>query len=228
MLEPRVNFKLTHYRRVGPLATAAQITLCGSMPKSATEQKLPRYVGRREVAEALGISTKTLRRMVNDGGFPQPVNLSPNRIGWMAHVVAEYMASRARDVTARAVSSPDQLSDATVAVSARQLAATHLAREFGEHVDPASVIIGRIKRMSPAEGAVEERELFASLERQFEALSELECIPVIYWLFPAYRPGLRHALLRRGVELPTDETAIRAIGAGALFYGQTGRSATAQ
>ena len=36
----------------------------------------------REVARVAGISVSTIKRMVNDGRFPKPLNLSPRRIGW--------------------------------------------------------------------------------------------------------------------------------------------------
>ena len=51
------------------------------------------YITRKQVCETLGISTSTLRRLVDCGEFPQPIQISERRqlfqqkdlVGWLNH-----------------------------------------------------------------------------------------------------------------------------------------------
>ena len=51
------------------------------------------YLTRKQVCETLGISTSTLRRLVDCGEFPQPIQISERRqlfqqkdlVGWLNH-----------------------------------------------------------------------------------------------------------------------------------------------
>ena len=42
----------------------------------------PQTVTREQAANAPGVSLSTLKRMINDGQFPSPRQLSPGRVGW--------------------------------------------------------------------------------------------------------------------------------------------------
>jgi prophage regulatory protein len=49
----------------------------------------------REVCSVLGLGRVTLWKMRTRGQFPQPVQLSPNRKGWLASTINEWIAARA-------------------------------------------------------------------------------------------------------------------------------------
>ena len=54
----------------------------------------PRIVPPKATAARLGVSLRTLQRMVNDGEFPKPVVVSRNRIGFVEASVNSWIASR--------------------------------------------------------------------------------------------------------------------------------------
>ena len=47
-----------------------------------------RLIPRPEVLQKLGISNSTLWRMIRDGDFPKPVQISARRVGWPSSEVA--------------------------------------------------------------------------------------------------------------------------------------------
>ena len=47
-----------------------------------------RLIPRPEVLQKLGISNSTLWRMIRDGIFPKPVQISARRVGWPSSEVA--------------------------------------------------------------------------------------------------------------------------------------------
>jgi excisionase family DNA binding protein len=51
-------------------------------------------ISAKEVARLTGISLSTIKRMVGDGRFPPPMQLSEWRIGWPARDVREWLAER--------------------------------------------------------------------------------------------------------------------------------------
>lgn len=48
------------------------------------------------ICEALGVSRATLRRMVQDGRFPEPVRLSRRTLRWRVDEVNAWLQSRGR------------------------------------------------------------------------------------------------------------------------------------
>lgn len=53
---------------------------------------LPRLLGPSEVGELLGLSVRTLRRLVKAGQFPPPVRIGGGRLPrWTKAAVAEYV-----------------------------------------------------------------------------------------------------------------------------------------
>ena len=42
----------------------------------------------------LGLSRTTIWRLRRAGEIPQPIRISPNAVGWPAHVIAELLAQR--------------------------------------------------------------------------------------------------------------------------------------
>ena len=51
---------------------------------------------RIEVIKRLGISKSTLTRWVASGLFPPPVQIGPRAVGWYAHDLEAFLASRQR------------------------------------------------------------------------------------------------------------------------------------
>ena len=51
-------------------------------------------LSRRQVAKLLDVSLPTLWRMRKRGEFPQPLQISPGRVGWCARTVWEWLAER--------------------------------------------------------------------------------------------------------------------------------------
>ncbi|OZI23708.1 hypothetical protein CAL26_09765 [Bordetella genomosp. 9] len=46
--------------------------------------------------QAVGLSTTTIYKMINDGDFPRPVQLTSRAVGWPAHEVRAWLDSRPR------------------------------------------------------------------------------------------------------------------------------------
>ena len=51
----------------------------------------------RELARALGCSLPTLWRMRQRGDFPEPLRISPGRVGWRESDVAAWLEQRAAE-----------------------------------------------------------------------------------------------------------------------------------
>ncbi|MGD9805502.1 MAG: helix-turn-helix transcriptional regulator [Hyphomicrobiaceae bacterium] len=183
---------------------------------SRTPEGLRRYVGVKEVCDALKISRSTLDRMRREGGFPQHQRISKNRVGWPVEVVEGHLAAQANAVASRAVSDPDKLSPEDIERTARHLAARHLTRETGAKVEPSNVVLGRWERATDDQMiAAGEKEL-DRIERLFSDLDKTECVLIAAWLLPAYRPGLLAALEKHGIELPRDQGHLRQLAVTAM------------
>ena len=55
-----------------------------------------RLLNEREVAELIGVSKSTLRRMVSANEFPKPIRIGKRAIRWRKSEVLEWLASRPR------------------------------------------------------------------------------------------------------------------------------------
>ena len=53
-----------------------------------------------ETADLIGISIRTLPRMVERGDFPSPLQLGGRRIGWRRGTVENWILARERDAAA--------------------------------------------------------------------------------------------------------------------------------
>ena len=105
----------------------------------AKPQHLPQFVGYADVERALGVSRRTVERMVREGKFPKPVQLAPNRVGWQVDVVTAWLADLSQGLVAHAVTHPDQLAPDEMAPTMQTLAARLIEQEFGEAVRPDQV-----------------------------------------------------------------------------------------
>ena len=106
---------------------------------AAKPQHLPQFVGYALVASHLDVSRRTVERMVREGKFPMPVQLTPNREGWKADIVEEGMDERTKRLVAHAVTHPDQLAPDEMAPTMQMLAVWLLEQEFDEAVRPDQV-----------------------------------------------------------------------------------------
>ena len=102
---------------------------------------LPQYVGYRHVCDALLVSRRTVERMVREGKFPPPVQLSPNRVGWQAETVTAWLDERGKGLVAHAVAHPQDLEPDQLVESARDLLAQAMSKRDGQPVDPAGMSI---------------------------------------------------------------------------------------
>ena len=65
--------------------------------RSGDDQPLPqldRFLGRAEVSALTGLSATTLWREIRAGRFPKAVSLSPNRKGFRAQDIADWIGTR--------------------------------------------------------------------------------------------------------------------------------------
>ena len=76
---------------------------------------VPRVLSRREVAMVLDVSLTTLWRLVRDGHFPQPIRVSPGRVGWTATTVGGWL--EAREAASRGRGSEGETGERTVQVA---------------------------------------------------------------------------------------------------------------
>ena len=93
------------------------------MTTSAKKSQVPQYLGRPEVPGKLGISVKTLDRMVNSEAFPRPVRVSPGRVAWSVDVIDDHL-SRLPGVThSRSLHrlAPEKIADAIAQLGAPRI-----------------------------------------------------------------------------------------------------------
>jgi prophage regulatory protein len=55
---------------------------------------IPRYISPRQLQELLGLSEPTIWRMRQRGELPEPIRLSPGRVGWSEETIRQFIASR--------------------------------------------------------------------------------------------------------------------------------------
>ena len=151
---------------------------------------LPRFVGYAVVARHLDVSRRTVERMVREGKFPMPVQLTPNRVGWKADVVKEWMDKRAEGLVAHAVTHPDQLAPDELAPTMRMLAARLLEQEFGEPVRLEEVSLTLSKVATNEELTSCRAKLLEHLENLCGHFSYDRCLYIAATLFPEFRTAL--------------------------------------
>jgi excisionase family DNA binding protein len=61
---------------------------------------LPKFLSRDQTAEWIGVSTRTLSRMVAAGEFPSPLRLR-SKLRWPEDAVRNWMDAKLRDFNAR-------------------------------------------------------------------------------------------------------------------------------
>jgi len=59
-----------------------------------TPEVISRILSNREVVELLGLSAATVWRLRRRGDFPEPIALSPGRVGWREHDLVAWIDRR--------------------------------------------------------------------------------------------------------------------------------------
>jgi prophage regulatory protein len=106
---------------------------------AAQARHLPKFVGYGEVQESLGVSRRTIERMVRDGDFPRPLQLAPNRVGWQIETLTKWLDDRSKGLADRAVADPNALKPEQLAEVAVDLLVRAVQHEVGEPIDPAGL-----------------------------------------------------------------------------------------
>ena len=152
---------------------------------------LPQFVGYREVQDALGVSRRTVERMVREGKFPKPIQLTPNRVGWRLETVQAWLAEREKGLSAKAVTNPEDLSPDQLGDAAVDLLTRAIEHEIGEPVDPKGIQItyGPPPEMITLDQlkSAEARQL-AMLWRQLADFPSGRAYVMAAYLFPNLRP----------------------------------------
>ncbi len=61
---------------------------------SAHTPTLSRILSPRELGELTGLAPATIWRMRRRGELPEPIRLSPHRVGWREDTIADWLAKR--------------------------------------------------------------------------------------------------------------------------------------
>jgi predicted DNA-binding transcriptional regulator AlpA len=125
--------------------------------------KLPQYIGYDEVAEALWVHRRTVERMVENGLFPRPEQVSPNRVGWRIEVLLAHLDRTAKALTALAVTNPDDLPPEQLEPAICALGARLLSHESGTTVGPEQVTVRFVATGGSDDLAIERQSLASQL-----------------------------------------------------------------
>ena len=159
-------------------------------PTASGIKHLPQFVGYREVQQSLGVSRRTVERMVRDSEFPRPVQLAPNRVGWQVESLTTWLEERSRGLLSRAVQRPDDLAPEQLAEAAVDLLTRAVEHEVGEPIDPRGL---RVTYAPPSPEVTEEQLAGAEarevdlLHQRFAGLDITRSTIMAAWLFPELR-----------------------------------------
>ena len=165
---------------------------------------LPQFVGYAEVGAALGVSRRTVERMVREGKFPMAVQLTPNRVGWKVETVTAWLEDRSKGLVAHAVAHPEDLEPEQLEDQARNLAAQAMAKRTGKPVDPATVGLHLMHVVTEDELSALELEEYRLRTLKLAELPVDEAIKVVAATLPQLLPVLR-AAARAGAPDPLND-----------------------
>ena len=165
---------------------------------------LPQFVGYAEVERAIGVSRSTVERMVRYGSFPKPVQLAPNRVGWLVETVTVWLADRGKGLVAHAVVHPEELEPDELEDQARIYAAQAISKRTGKPVDPATVGLHIANIITEDELSALELEEYRLRTAKLAELPVDEAIKVVAATLPQLLPVLR-AAARAGAPDPLND-----------------------
>lgn len=120
----------------------------------ARSDLIPKFVGYRDVQDTIGVSRRTIERMVRDGTFAKPKQLTPNRVGWQADVIAGWLSSRQQGLLEATVNSPSELKDGDVENALQLLAGRWFQNRTGKLPSSARISFGDVEETEILEGAL--------------------------------------------------------------------------
>lgn len=154
---------------------------------SPAPKRLPELVDYGELVAELGVSRRTIERMVRVGKFPAPFPLTENSVRWELKTVNTWLEERKRGLAARAVESPDQIAPEQIAPALRELGARLISEQIGEDVSPERVRL-LIQQTPTNEDLTQRRgQLLSKVEKLFEHFGYWRALLVAMALFPAIR-----------------------------------------
>jgi predicted DNA-binding transcriptional regulator AlpA len=156
---------------------------------------LERYVGYAELAKELGLSRRTIERMVQRGTWPKPHQLSPARVGWPLSEVKGALAERGRALANSAVADPADLAPEEALSRGLSLALDAAEKLTGQR--PEATLF--VRSMTEAErGKLSALDEWANqrLRDLYSELSKEEALLAAWALFTSLNVGLRHVVER--------------------------------
>ncbi len=173
---------------------------------------LPQFVGYAEVAKALGVTRRTIERMVRARTFPLPIQLAPNRVGWKLETISAWLQEREKGLVAHAVAHPKDLAPEELARKAHEVAAHALSAHVGEVVDPSQIVIQAKLPMTDEEIAEHRANAIEEFESRFAHFEPERAALVVSWLFPSLRPFFEDAFAKEIRQVFEDPEALRENG----------------
>ena len=141
-------------------------------------------------SNSLGVSRRTIERMVREGRFPRPTQLAPNRVGWQLDQIKTWLDDRGRGLVAHAVAHPEDLSPEQLEGEAVALVVKAMEKRVGKTVDAADLGIHVTRGMTAADFTSAEKREFAIYSDRFSDFGPHRACVMAAWLFP----GLRHII----------------------------------
>ncbi len=185
--------------------------------KSVRPQHLPQYVGFAQVQDALSVSRRTVERMVRDGKFPKPIQLSPNRVGWRVEAITQWLAERERSLTAKAVALPEDLSPDEFEMTMKSLAAGYLSSQLGHGVSASEISVSIAPRSAPVGQAVDPKSAaIDEFDGRFDHFEVARALVVTAWLFPSLRPWIGQCVDGDAKRVVSDPEVLRDFGSLAM------------
>jgi len=109
-----------------------------------------RFIRPRQMLEMIGVSRSTIRRMVQEGSFPQPVRITKRNAGYVLEAVEARMQARTQGLAWESASAgaaslrtePSQRGRSKLALAQQQAAVTVRARGYRVRTDSARTLDG--------------------------------------------------------------------------------------
>ena len=179
-------------------------------------QNLPQYVGYREVQKSLGVSRRTVERMVRIGSFPRPVQLAPNRVGWPVETVTTWLAERSRGLVAHAVAHAEDLEPEQLEDQALQLIQKSLELRTGKRVEFDALDVRVTRSISEDELKEAVKQEFSLYAERFSEFDKRRAYVMAAWLFASLRADIEYSAPGREKMIYGNREVLEGFGQAAL------------
>ncbi len=174
-----------------------------------------RFVGVREVCEALGCSRSTLARLRRHNLFPPTPQISPNRVGWPVEVIEQHLAGQARSVASLGFADPAKLSSEQLEEQAVALVVKAMEQRTGQPVEAADLGMHVIRRITEDEFHAAEKRQFGSYSERFGHFGLMRACIMAAWLFQCLQPVVQQSVPREQRSMYQDDATIALFGGAA-------------